>query len=947
LLPLANLNHKGTADVQCPQCRIDNPDTSRFCAECGTQLQQTKDIHIYSTETLEIPREELIPGSTFAGRYQVIEELGKGGMGKVYKVFDKEINAKVALKLLKPEIAPDKNSIDRFRNELKVARDISHKNICRMYDLGREAGLYYITMEYVPGEDLKNMIRMSRQLGVGTAIIIAEQICDGLAEAHRHGTIHRDLKPSNIMIDREGNVRIMDFGIARSVEAKGLTGAGTIIGTPEYMSPEQVEDKDVDRRSDIYSLGIILYEMLTGRVPFEGDTPFAIGMKHKGEIPRDLREINSQIPESLSRLVLKCLEKGREKRYQTADELRSELEKIAKGIPIAERVIAKRKAMTSKEITVKFSLRKLYLPAAALIALLLVAGYFLFRPAPELFEVNIGRTQRITHDPGLEIYPAISPDGKMIAYAAGPPGKMSLYVRQIAGGRPVALSASLPEDCRWPQWSPDGTQISFQYQGSIYVVPALGGIPKKLVERSPGQRVECAAWSPDTKQISYIDVRNESYQNILVRPIDGGEPAKIAAAYEPHSLSWSLDGSKIAFVSGNKSFIFAKGFIGNLAPCSIWLVSTKGGTPVRVTDNKSLNVSPAWMPDGRHLLYVSNEKGGRDVFLLALDNSGKPLGPSVRLTTGLNAHTISLTSAGDKLAYSDFTHTANIWSIRMPKDGPISISEAQPVTTGNQTIEGIDVSSDGKWLVYDSNSAGNQDIYKIPVGGGEPEQLTDDPSDDFLPTWSPDDKEIAFYSFRNGNRDLFLMAADGGKVQQLTEDPAEERYPDWSPDGNQLVFYSDKSGRQEIYVLSRKNKASNWQAPRQLTFDGGLYDRWSPDGRLIAYISGSSLRVIPAEGGDPRTLVESKDPAVLPSPWFPGWSKDSQTICYIAYDAEQHASFWSVPVSGGKPKLLVRFDDPSRQSTRMEFATDGERFFFTLAKYESDIWVGELSINKK
>ena len=203
------------------------------------------------TETLEIPTQELTTGSTFAGRYQIIEELGRGGMGTVYKVLDKEIDTKVALKLIKPEIAADQKTIARFRNEMRIARQISHKNVCRMYDLNKTNGSYFITMEYVPGEDLKSFLHRSGKLTIPKTIDIAEQICEGLSEAHRLGVIHRDLKPSNIMIDKEGNARIMDFGIARSVGSKALTGEGFAIGTPEYMSPEQVEGKGVDQRSDI------------------------------------------------------------------------------------------------------------------------------------------------------------------------------------------------------------------------------------------------------------------------------------------------------------------------------------------------------------------------------------------------------------------------------------------------------------------------------------------------------------------------------------------------------------------------------------------------------------------------------------------------------------------------------------------------------------------------
>jgi len=357
--------------IECPKCHFDNPDDTVYCGKCATPLPSSKEIPV--TETLETPKEELTTGSTFAGRYQIIEELGKGGMGKVYRVLDKELKEEVALKLIKPEIASDKKTLERFSNELKLARKISHKNVGRMYELMEEKGTRYITMEYVPGEDLKGMIRMMGQLGAGKSISIAKQVCEGLAEAHRLGVIHRDLKPSNIMIDKEGNARILDFGIARSLKAKGITAAGVMVGTPEYMSPEQAEVKEVDQRSDIYSLGVIIYEMVTGRVPFEGETPLGIAMKHKSEVPKDPKELNAQIPDDLSRVILRCMEKDKERRYQSAGELRSELENIEKGIPTTERIVPKRKPITSREITVTFGLKKLFIPALVVIALVIAA----------------------------------------------------------------------------------------------------------------------------------------------------------------------------------------------------------------------------------------------------------------------------------------------------------------------------------------------------------------------------------------------------------------------------------------------------------------------------------------------------------------------------------------------------------------------------------------------
>jgi tetratricopeptide (TPR) repeat protein/predicted Ser/Thr protein kinase len=365
--------------MKCPKCHSDNPDTKQFCGDCGTQLIPAEKAHISFTKTLETPEYELTRGTILAGRYEIIEELGKGGMGNVYRVVDKKINEEVALKLIKPEIAGDKKTLERFGNELKLTRSIVHKHVGRMYHLGEDKGIHFITMEYVSGQDLKALIRQTGQLAVGTVIHIAKQICDGLSEAHKLGVVHRDLKPSNIMIDRDGDVRVMDFGIARSLYAKGITGAGAVIGTPEYMSPEQVEAKEVDQRSDIYSLGVILYEMVTGELPFEADSPFAVGIKHKSELPKDPKELNLHISDDLSRLILRCLEKEKGGRYQSAGELRSELERIERGLPTRDRAVKKKTSVTSKEITVSFNVRKVFIPVVLLIAVVL-AGLLIWKP---------------------------------------------------------------------------------------------------------------------------------------------------------------------------------------------------------------------------------------------------------------------------------------------------------------------------------------------------------------------------------------------------------------------------------------------------------------------------------------------------------------------------------------------------------------------------------------
>ncbi len=284
------------------------------------------------TLTMDLIRFHLKRGSVFADRYDVIDLLGQGGMGKVYRVFDRKIKEEIALKLIKNEIASDKKAIERFSLELKIARKISNKNVCRMYDINDHAGIHYITMEYIPGEDLNSLIKRVKKITVEKAIHIAIQVCNGLAEAHKLGIVHRDLKPQNIMIDKKGNAYIMDFGIARSLETQGITEVGKIVGTPKYMSPEQIDCLELDGRSDIYSLGIVLYEMVTGNAPFDSDNFVNVVLKHKSKAPKNPKKIDSTIPNRLCDVILKCLEKDRGKRYQKIEDLISNLNGIKKAL---------------------------------------------------------------------------------------------------------------------------------------------------------------------------------------------------------------------------------------------------------------------------------------------------------------------------------------------------------------------------------------------------------------------------------------------------------------------------------------------------------------------------------------------------------------------------------------------------------------------------------------
>ncbi len=379
--------------VYCPKCKTENAVRAKFCSDCGAALPtfEPADAALPSTSagTAAAPgpstgpvQEDFPPGTMFADRFRIIEALGGGGMGRVYKALDTRIGEKVALKRILPEIAVDPDIRARFADEMRLARRIAHPNVCRTFDIGEADGAPFISMEYVAGEDLKTIIRMTTVLSPGQTVSIGKQVAAGLAEAHRLGVVHRDLKPQNVMIDREGTARIMDFGIARMVHAdRARTGRGVMIGTPDYMSPEQAEGAEVGPATDLYSLGIMLFEMATGHLPFEAPSAVAMAVKHKTEPPADPRSINPRIPDALAVLILRLLEKEAGKRPPSASAVRDELDRIEKEVPATTPVVSRRAASTARTIPARLALRKVAVPAAAVV-LLAATAFFVTRYLP-------------------------------------------------------------------------------------------------------------------------------------------------------------------------------------------------------------------------------------------------------------------------------------------------------------------------------------------------------------------------------------------------------------------------------------------------------------------------------------------------------------------------------------------------------------------------------------
>jgi len=878
--------------------------------------------------------------ASLAGQYVLERELGSGGMATVYLAEDVKHHRKVAIKVLRDELSASVGAA-RFQREIEIAAQLQHPSILPLLDSGAAGGLLYFVMPYVAGQSLRQRLSREHELPVHDAVRLLIEIVDALAHAHEHGVVHRDIKPDNVMLSGR-HALVTDFGVARAVsEATSggtLTSMGIALGTPSYMSPEQATaDPSIDHRADIYAVGVVAYELLAGRLPFTGTSPQQVLAAHITETPEPLQKHRPGISAALSGAVMRCLEKRPADRWQSAAELLNALEPLATpsgGLTPTDARLKPVKRPMSKR-------RRRVIIAGALIVIAAAVALLALPSRKIERSIAFGRSTQFTNEAGLQIDPAISPDGKLVAFAAGNSAHARIYIRPIGGGRSFALSDDSTAQEFEPQWSPDGSQILFRTHDGASIAPALGGHARSILANSPGDTVSTASWSPDGREIVFA--RGDT---VFVTGTDGQSHRVLASGmFEVSWCRWSRRLPLIACVAGNGIAQDPGANFANKAPSGIFIVPVAGGAPVLVTNDHAMNQSPEWSPLGDRLFFVSNREGPLDVYEVAVTRSGAPKGAPMRVTTGLNARSLSITADARRVAYSLYTGHANIYSLAIPASGVALSTDATAVTNGPQTIEAVSVSRDGKWVLYDSDRDGVANIYRVPTAGGEPEQLTSYPFDVFAPDLSPDDRLLAYHSFRSGTRDIEVKPLDGGPIEIVTNTPAQESYPVWSPAGNRLLFFDQDVGR-GVYVTSRLG-AGKWSAPRRLTYGGvqlkagSAFSSWSPDGRWIVAQTSRGLVVVAADSGVSRVLYTAPDSA--PPPETAVWSRDGRSIYFKSHDAEGRAMISVMPASGGTPRPIVRFPDLTRPSSRQGFAASATRFYFPIEDRQSNVWIADLT----
>jgi Tol biopolymer transport system component/serine/threonine protein kinase len=865
------------------------------------------------------------------GPYEVVASLGGGGMGLVFKARDPRLERFVAIKVLAPELTRDENAKQRFIQEAKAAPALDHPSICTIYDIGEtDDGQIYLAMAFCDGQNLRQRIDAER-IRVDDALEIAIQMADGLADAHAHGIVHRDVKPANVMFTHGRTAKLVDFGLAKLAGQTGLTQSGAAVGTAYYMSPEQTRGDNVDHRTDVWALGVVLYEMITGQAPFHGDSYLAVAGSIARSSPSALTALRTGVPLALERIVERALAKDPADRHQSAADFAAELRQLRLELDRSTTAASFEVAPPSGR-----PMGARTVAAAATIVLGAVAATWLLldRPAPPQ-EIRLTNIRQLTSSAGVEDHPAWSPDGQVLAYAANSDsdvygGNWDIWVTQLDGGEAVNRTADHTGDDRHPRWSPDGSQIAFWSSrdgGGFFVMPAIGGRPRRVAATgSPATEVSPPQWSPDGSELAVVAYDRGTFIEIFSLDAGASRRVPLGAEVGALDLSWSPDGRFLAYIDA---------FDLSAQVTRLWMVDADTGEARGLTDGRSAAWSPDWSADSRALYYVSNEAGSMDLWRLRLDADGAPDGVAEPVTSGVGMIRAALAPDGGHLAYSRGRRVANIWRVPILADRPATWDEAEQLTTDQAFIEFLDVSADGTQLIFDSDRNGNPALWTSPVAGGEMRQLTNEEAPDWAPRYSPDGRQIVFYSFRTGNREIWTMPAGGGAPRQITDAEGSDLVPTWAPDESAIAFTSLRTGDPEIWIVP-----ADGGSPRQLTDTAGDDRRadWSPDGEWVTFVSERSgaLRLWRAtpDGAEAEQLTEG--PA-----YFPRWSPDGRHVYFTAF-GERTGNLWGVSVDDGVERPITDLTGRRGSIGQIAIATDGDYLYFTWEDHLGDIWVADV-----
>jgi len=835
---------------------------------------QILDAPTFNGQTRELGERqvELGPGTLFS-RFQIVSRIGAGGMGEVYKVWDPSLKRHVAIKILLREKIATEEMLRRFAREACAASALNHPNIITVYEIGHadldNAVVDFMAMELIEGETLRSFL--SRSLEMPKALHYLAQIADGLAKAHAAGILHRDLKPENIMITSDGFAKILDFGLARTAvpdnggsDAEGetrsatITLPGTVAGTIGYMSPEQVRGSAIDQRSDIFSFGCILYEVLTRRRPFQGNSAVDTFHKIVYEPPKPIGEVDPPVSDALRRVTLKCLGKNPEERYQSAKEIAIDLREIRREYESGDH---SSNVISGPRSTRGTRPRAFWLWIAGLVLILTTTAVIWSRLAPGRKSPERGGLESMTIErlPSTSnvLSAAISIDGRYIAHVESSARGEVLFVRQVATGSEIEAAPADGKSYGELSFSPDGEYVRYVHDGALRQSPALGGAGKILIDNFSYP----VSFSPDGKRCVFVRAGS-----LFLAQSDGSGERRIGSATKGEEYVrpvWSPQGDAIACTRRSQRMVET----GNM-----WIELLK---PQTVDSGPAVSVSAilgerwyqitsmSWLPDASGIALSATRRALVEKQLYEISY---PEGRTRRLTNDLFEYEgAGITGDGRVLVSEQTDKRSSVWLI--PRDRP---ELARKIVEGVGSIRNLAASPDGDIIYSASSAGGGSDIWRMALDGTRRKQLTDDPASDGMPAVSPDGRTIAFMSSRTGQLTIWTMDADGAHQTQITTEGRDVR-PWFSPDGKWLVYNSRGPGGSFLYRITARGGK-----PSPIRTSWTLVPAISPDGRFIAAVDKDrKLGVISATDGSPiRSFNEQSINEIR-------WTKDSRAIAFV------------------------------------------------------------------